>query len=320
MSLALERIQSWLDNLITVLPNFIMAMIVSAFFYYSARIIAHFLRKRLTTQNREDFGNVISNLIKRIIISCGVFIAMILAMPDLKPSDLVNWLILGSLVIGIIYREVLQNYLCGILILLRQPFKAGDSIQVGDIEGKVEKIAVDITMLKTDDALKVIIPNSLIYSKSILVNTHTVQRNQHDIKIDRKQDIATIQKLIKKAIRNIDGVEHEPGVKTLVQDLTANKVIIRISWWTDNSKTDALQVKSDVIESLKLVLDKIYFQTTDQTPLTEDMVSTSNVDINHTNQGIMKEKEERKGNISNRSNRKAIANRNANNISPITGK
>lgn len=58
--------------------------------------------------------------------------AATIVMPSLKPGDLMAGLGVGSVAIGFAFKDILQNWLAGLLILLRQPFEVGNQIQVQD--------------------------------------------------------------------------------------------------------------------------------------------------------------------------------------------
>lgn len=315
IGLALEHVQLWLNDLIAASPYFIAAVIAFILFYYCAKILAHFLRKRLKQHNRENFGIALSKLIQSLIVSAGFVTATLIAIPDLRVSGIINWLSIGLLAASIAYKDLLQNRLYGLLILLRQPFKIGDDIKVSSSEGKVESVGADTTTLKTDDGHQVMVPNKKVYSESTLIrNAYATQRSQYDIKINRNVDLQDIQKHIKKAIRAVEGVEREPGVKTFVQDLAANSVTIRANWSTDKRKTDAKQVKSDVLESLKPTLDKVYLHR----PIGQESLSTR-ISTPSTGRKSIEDILEKKNSSENKSDNEPSSDK-KNNVSPIKRK
>ena len=79
----------------------------------------------------------------------GLFVAAVVIFPAFKPGDLVTGLGITSVAIGFAFKDVLQNFFAGILILWRRPFVVGDQIRTKDYEGTVEEITVRSTRLKT---------------------------------------------------------------------------------------------------------------------------------------------------------------------------
>lgn len=78
--------------------------------------------------------------------------------------------ILGAagVAVGMALQGTLQNFAGGVIILLLKPFKVGDYIEQGGLEGTVEKIQIFNTTLKTVDNRAVIIPNTDLATKSLI--------------------------------------------------------------------------------------------------------------------------------------------------------
>ena len=86
-------------------------------------------------------------------------IAVTAAFPSFTPADLVGALGIGGVAIGFAFKDIFQNYLAGLLILVTRPFVVGDQIRFKDYEGTVEDIQTRATFIKTYDGRRVIIPN-----------------------------------------------------------------------------------------------------------------------------------------------------------------
>ncbi|MBR7552348.1 mechanosensitive ion channel, partial [Mycobacterium tuberculosis] len=76
-----------------------------------------------------------------------------------------------SVAIGFAFKDIFQNLLSGILLLLSEPFRIGDQIISGNFEGTVEDIQIRATTIRTYDGRKVVIPNSQLYTSPMTVNT-----------------------------------------------------------------------------------------------------------------------------------------------------
>ena len=66
----------------------------------------------------------------------------------------------GGVAIGFAFKDILQNFLAGILILVRHPFRVGDEITSGSFTGTVESIETQATFIKTYNDQRIIVPNS----------------------------------------------------------------------------------------------------------------------------------------------------------------
>ncbi|NIO72105.1 MAG: mechanosensitive ion channel, partial [Anaerolineae bacterium] len=73
-----------------------------------------------------------------------------------------------TIVIGFAVRDVAANFISGIFILLDQPFVRGDSVQIGDFSGTVQRISLRSTEIVTFDGPVVSMPNSTVATTPIV--------------------------------------------------------------------------------------------------------------------------------------------------------
>lgn len=256
-ALAIEKVDSWLDGLVKLLPNLIVALIVFILFYIAARIVRAIIFRTLKSRGRLNLGDVLGGFFKWVIVVLGGLVAATIIVPSLNPGDLIAGLGVSSVAIGFAFKDILQNWLAGLLILLRQPFEIGDQIEASGFEGTVQQIETRATIVKTYDGQKAVIPNSEIYTNAVLVKTgEAKRRSQYDIGIGYADDIDEACDIIKKAIANIPGVEDDPAPEAIVWDLAASWVTIRARWWTSSQRGDVVVNRSDILRAVKYALDE----------------------------------------------------------------
>lgn len=255
--IAVQQLDSWVDGAIRLLPNIIVALILLTLFYLLGTAVRRLIRRHLIRRQRENLGDVLGGLVKWTLMLLGILLAATVVMPTLNPGDLIAGLGVGSVAVGFAFKDILQNWLAGLLILLRQPFQIGDQIQVSGYEGTVERIETRATIIHTYDGQQVVIPNSDIYTNAVLVKTaHSVRRTELDIGIGYGDDIDEACEIIAAALSSVDGVEKEPAPEALPWDLAASWVTIRARWWSDSLQTEVRHIRSDVIRAVKLALDE----------------------------------------------------------------
>jgi small conductance mechanosensitive channel len=96
------------------------------------------------------------------------FVAASVAFPSVTPANILTGLGLGSVAIGFAFRDVFENFLAGILILYREPFRLGDCIECAKVEGFVEEITARDVHLRQTDGQRVVMPNAMLLKKSWL--------------------------------------------------------------------------------------------------------------------------------------------------------
>lgn len=252
-----ERIDSWLDGFVRSIPNILVAIVLVIIFFFLARFVGRFIAKRFEGRDRGNLGTVLGGFVKWIIFISGFLLAATVVVPSLSPGDLVAGLGVSSVAIGFAFKDILQNWLAGLLILLRQPFEIGDQIIVDGFEGTVERIETRATILKTYDGERVVIPNSDIYTNSIRVKTaYEFRRSQYDIGVGYGDSIDDAMGVIRKTLEKVEGVDQSRNIDVLPWDLAASWVTIRMRWWTNSPRAEVVKVKARVIHQVKLALDK----------------------------------------------------------------
>jgi small-conductance mechanosensitive channel len=254
VSTAWGKIQAMTNSLIVLLPNLILALIVFAIFWFGARGLKSLVR-RLTRRHRQarNLGLVLGRLSQGVVILIGLFVALSIVIPSFKVGDLVQLLGISGVAFGFAFRDILQNFLAGILILLTEPFQIDDQIVFKNFEGTVEDIQTRATTIRTYDGRRVVIPNSELFTNSVTVNTAWDNRRlQYDVGIGYGDDIDRAKQLIMEAVANLEVVLKEPAPDVLVMELAESTVNIRVRWWINPPRrAEALDTRDKVLTAIK---------------------------------------------------------------------
>lgn len=252
-----ERINGMINGFFRLLPNIVIGLIVFLLFYILARVARNWIRRFTGESKSANLGMVLGRLTQAGVVLVGALVALTIIAPSVQPADLLGALGIGGIAIGFAFRDILQNLLAGILILLREPFKIGDQIVVGEYEGTVEDIETRATLLRTYDGRRVVIPNGDIYTDSVVVNTAFAnRRSQYDIGIGYGDDVQQAVEIILNTVREIDGVLEDPAPDVLVVELAGSTVNLRARWWTNSQRKDVVQVNSRAIAAIQEALDE----------------------------------------------------------------
>jgi len=256
-SLLFQKLDAWLDGLVKMAPNIAVAVGVIIMAFIAGWLAQKMVTRSLTRRSRENLGQVLGGFLRFLMIILGFLIAATIVFPSLKPGDLVAGLGVSSVAIGFAFKDILQNWLAGLLILVRQPFEIGDQIVVNGYEGTVEKIETRATLIKTYDGQRAVIPNSDIYTNAVLVKTaFPARRSQYDVGIGYGDDPDKACEVIIQALRGIEELEKEPTPEAFVFGLDASWVTIRTRWWTASPRADVVRVQAKVLLAIKKALDE----------------------------------------------------------------
>ncbi|MBM3604962.1 MAG: mechanosensitive ion channel family protein [Alphaproteobacteria bacterium] len=244
----LEKVESWINGLIRLVPNLVAAAVLLAVFYLLARLLGYAVSRTLARRGRPALANVGAALLRWSVMVLAFLLAATIVLPSLRPGDLLSGLGIGSVAIGFAFKDILQNLLSGVLILLRQPFRVGDQIAVSGFEGTVEDIETRATYIKTYDGRRVVIPNSQIYTGTFTVNTaFNLRRSEYDIGIGCGDDWETAMRLLVKAAKGCEGVLADPAPEVIPVGIDAYQNTIRLRWWTKSDRASVLHTQGRVI-------------------------------------------------------------------------
>ena len=78
---------------------------------------------------------------------------------------------IGALAIGFAFQDIFENFLAGVLIMLREKMRIGDMIEVEGMLGKVEKITLRETYIRQLSNELTIMPNSMLFKNAVKILT-----------------------------------------------------------------------------------------------------------------------------------------------------
>lgn len=247
------------DGFLERLPYIVIGVIVFLLFLVAARVVGRIIHAVANRSGKID--NMLAELVGRIgsvaLTILGVFVAAVVVFPGFNPSDLITTLGITSVAVGFAFKDVLQNFFAGILILWRRPFLVGDQIRVKENEGTVEEINVRATRLKTYDGEQAILPNGDVYTSAILVRTaYDKRRLKFAVGIGYLDDIEKGRETIRRVLNETDGVLPEPEPWIYVSELAPSSVNFIVYFWVEPQQANVLKVSDRVATGIKYALDK----------------------------------------------------------------
>lgn len=240
-----------LDGFLAMLPLLVAAVFVFVLLLFAARGVRYLAEKALRRSSNQSAAVAVGRLLYVGMVGLAVLIAVTIAFPSMTPGRLISVLGVGSVAIGFAFKDIFQNLLAGILILLRHPFRVGDEITTGEFTGTVEAIETRATFIRTYDGRRVIIPNGEVYTKPVIViSAYDMLRSEYDVGIGYGDDLGEAKAIALKAMREVEGVLADPSPDVLVWELGESSKNIRIRWWTSPARGDVLRIRDAVLRDV----------------------------------------------------------------------
>ena len=248
-----------LQQMISRIPYLIVASLVFVIFW----VLSIFFKKAVTRilgsrKHHQNLVTVFRRVGSALILFLGFMVAMIIAVPSFTPGKLIGALGIGSVAIGFAFKDIFQNLLSGILLLLSEPFRIGDQIISGNFEGTVEDIQIRATTIRTYDGRKVVIPNSQLYTSTMTVNTAYSQRRlEFDVGIGYENNIVDAQRVILNVLKAAPSVSKLAEPSVIATALADSSVVLRVRWFIDDgTQTNRVASINEVIILVKEALEE----------------------------------------------------------------
>lgn len=165
--------------------------------------------------------------------------------------------VIGScgLAIGLALQGSLANIAGGFIILILRPFRDGDYVITGGIEGTVDNIGVFHTRLITLDNKVVMIPNSVI-SNATLTNVSSLSERRVDLTFNAaySADINTVENVLKSVCEKHPKVIADRGVFARLSAHNESSLEYTVRVWC--AKENYWDVYFDLIKEVKYAFDQ----------------------------------------------------------------
>lgn len=253
---ATGSVQTMVNGFVERIPYIAVALVVFLIFFFIGKGLRVAVGAFAQRGHHYNLGLVLGRLTHGTLIFVGLLIALVIAVPGFTPGQLISVLGLSSVAIGFAFRDILQNFLAGILLLLSEPFRINDQIVVNNFEGTVEDIQTRATVIRTYDGRRIVIPNSNLFTNAVTVNTaHEKRRLQYDFGIGYGDDIKRAKELLLETVKALPEVIDEPAPDALVVELADSSINIRLRWWVQPPRQfDILHSQDAVLEAASRVL------------------------------------------------------------------
>jgi small-conductance mechanosensitive channel len=251
------EVKEWLDRIYFVCYVFIFVYILWKLIDFAEKgYQAHF-----AAQDKEPPPEAILILIGRILrfslIALGVII--VLDRFGVNVTGLTAALGIGGLALGLAAQDTLADAIAGFTILMDQPFRVGDRIEIQGLEtwGDVVEIGTRTTKIRTRDNRMVIVPNSTIAKSQVINYSYPDPRYriQIDIGIGYGTDIEKVRQIIVDTVRDVEGILPDKPVDALYNEMGDSSMTFRVRWWIE-SYEDTRHIFDRVNTALQKALDE----------------------------------------------------------------
>ena len=253
----LTSLQELLGTAVKNLPGLLSGIII----LFLTRYFAQFTQKIASKAGEALRSQSLKILLKKTIYVAtwvvGILFAGVVAFPGLDLGDIIATLGIGSVAIGFAFQDIVKNFLAGIILLVEEPFRIGDEVEINDYQGKIENISIRTTQIRTYQGEKVLLPNATVFTNAVKVNTaYDTRRTDLGVGVDYNTPLSEAADILNRTIRRVEGVVDNPSPEIDLVNFGDSSIDFVVRYWSDPKQKEVRHVQTRAIIAIKKAFDE----------------------------------------------------------------
>jgi len=262
-----ESIRLWFSeeslNLLFSIVGILLILIVG-------KILIVVLRKlmgRMFSRSKKINELMAKFLLKVVSVISWTFVFLIvLTQMGINLAPILAGIGVTGFILGFAFQETIGNLLAGVMIVLNAPFRIGDYVEVGSMNGTVRDMDMMSVTLATPDNKRVIMANKLIWGQAIVNYSYTdTRRVEMGVSIAYDSDVGKAKEILWDIINSYPEVLPEPKPVIAVNKLNDSSVDLVVRPWTQPADywTVYFRFQQEVLEKFRAAKVEIPFPQLD---------------------------------------------------------
>jgi small conductance mechanosensitive channel len=253
-----DKLTGWLEKLVIMLPNLLLAVLVVLLTVPVARL-ADTLARRLFARvtHNPPIANLVAGSARLLVLALGGFFALELLELEKTVTSLLAGVGVLGLALGFAFQDIAANFMAGFMMALSRPFAEGDLVEIGGFKGRIGRIKLRDTELETLDGRLVLVPNKDVFQNSIVNYTRTAHRRL-DFVVGTAycDDMKKVRACIVEALEGLEGRLSGRPIEVFFQEFADSSINAEVRIWL--SAADELHYKgcrSEAMIAIKQAFD-----------------------------------------------------------------
>ena len=243
------------DTKITVLTIVYLAGLYLLLVFLSSKL-RHWLVHRLLARSKFELGarEAVGSLVQYVFLAAGLIVILQTSGVDLTILSVFAGTV--SIGLGFGLQNIASNFISGIIILLEQPIKVGDRIEVESVSGDVIKINARSTTVLTNDNISIIVPNQKFVTENVINWSHSDQivRFRIPVGVAYGSDIRLVEKLLLDVARENRDVLDNPKPAVRLMAFGDNGIEFELRIWN----TSLIRRPDELISNLNFAISDAF--------------------------------------------------------------
>lgn len=254
-----SKLLTWTEDLISMLPNIILCVFLLVLFYAIAKLVRMLVTKGAKkVMDNTALISLLGTMSFLIIFSIGLFVALSVLKLDKAVTSLLAGAGVIGLALGFAFQDTATNFISGIFMAVRKPFRINDVIETSDEMGFVKQINLRNIIMHSFNGQEVIIPNKDVFQHTIKNYSSLKNRRvEIDCGVAYDSDLESVKKIGEEAILSMDFVNKDKGVNLFFNEYGGSSINFTLYFWIDvNDQPGFLKARNNAIIAIKKAFDK----------------------------------------------------------------
>lgn len=253
----LEQLTTYWTGFIKLLPQLGMAVVTILLTWITSKIVSTILGGILKSARiRRALVDLVKTVSSVFVWVFGILIASAIVFPSITPGSVLASLGVAGVAIGFAFRDIFENFMAGIMIMLREPMRIGDFVECEGVEGRIEEITIRDTFIRQTDSQLILMPNSTLFKNPVYIRTQEEERRfEIIVGVGYGEDVDNARSIILDAVEAVAEKSSSKPVQVFAREFNSSSIDFTVRWWSGSEPIDFHESRDKVIASIKKALD-----------------------------------------------------------------
>lgn len=242
------------NSILKAVPTILFAVLILVIGIFFTKLCLWLLSKGLNKSKLDLTVTKFATQVTKIVLYV-LLITIILSILGIPATSIITVIGTAGVAIGLALQDSLSNVAGGFILMVTKPFKIGDYIIVGGVEGTVAQISVLHTRLDSASNQAIFIPNGQAVNATIVNNNgNNIRRVDMTFSISYEADFAKAQKVIMDVLNSNPKIDTTRAMTVRMLEHGASAIVIAVRPWCGTA--DYWDVYFDTTEQVRAAFIK----------------------------------------------------------------
>jgi small conductance mechanosensitive channel len=246
-----SALQTLLSEFLLFLPKLLAALFIFLVGIYLANVVTGLVRKAL---ERRRVNAEVTKVITQVTRWALMLLVAVTALQqvDFNLTAFITGLGIIGFTIGFALKDISENFVAGMMLLLQRPFELGDVVEIEDFRGRVTDVSLRATEMQTLDGQNVILPNGLVYTSPIINYTRSpLSRIALDVGVGYDSDLEQVRQVAVETVSALPTVLDQPAPYVVFKSFGESSIDLTVFYWIDDRETPQFRASDLALPALK---------------------------------------------------------------------